>query len=55
MYLLDIASGPLYTVLDGKFLLITAVVFAVIWVAIRLILGIIGKTAAFENEKKDDE
>lgn len=55
MYLLDIASAPLYTVFNGKFILITALVFAAVWVAIRLILGILEKTSASENEKKDDE
>ena len=55
MYLHDIASAPLYTVFNGKFILITALVFAAVWVAIRLILGILGKTSASENEKKGDE
>ena len=55
MYLLDIASAPLYTVFGGSFLLIAAVVFAVVWVAIRLILGIIGKNSVSESEKKEDE
>ena len=49
MYLLDIASAPLYTVFGGSFLLIAAVVFAVVWVAIRLILGIIGKNSVSER------
>ena len=55
MYLLDIASAPLYTVFNGKFILITALVFAAVWVAIRLILGILEKTSVSESEKKDDE
>ena len=52
MYLLDIASAPLYTVFGGSFLLIAAVVFAVVWVAARLILGIIGKNSVSESEKR---
>ena len=55
MHLLDIASAPLYTVFNGKFILITALVFAAVWVAIRLILGIIGKNSVSESEKKDDK
>ena len=55
MHLLDIASAPLYTVFGGSFLLIAALVFAAVWVAIRLILGILEKTSASENEKKNDE
>ena len=55
MYLLDIASAPLYTVFGGSFLLIAAVVLAVVWVAIKLVLEILGRNSAFENEEKDDE
>ena len=55
MQLLDVAGGPLYSVIDGSFILIVALVFGLVWVGIKLVLEIIGKTSPSENKEKDDE
>jgi hypothetical protein len=55
MQLLDVAGGPLYSVIDGSFILIGILVFGLVWVGIKLVLEIIGKTSPSENKEKDDE
>ena len=55
MQLLHVAGGPLYSVIDGSFIFIVALVFGLVWVGIKLVLEIIGKTSVSESEKKDDE
>ncbi|MBR2639966.1 MAG: hypothetical protein IKL57_02635 [Oscillospiraceae bacterium] len=43
MYLLDVAAGPMYAVIGGTFLLIAAVIAAVVFLAVWLIKKAIKK------------
>ncbi|MBR3952618.1 MAG: hypothetical protein IKJ82_03260 [Oscillospiraceae bacterium] len=49
MYLLDVAAGPMYAVIGGTFLLIAAVIAAVVFLAVWLIKKAIKKNRGDEK------
>ncbi|MBR2042601.1 MAG: hypothetical protein IJ945_09570 [Oscillospiraceae bacterium] len=49
MYLLDVATGPMYAVIGGTFLLIAAVIAAVVFLAVWLIKKAIKKNRGDEK------
>ena len=49
MYLLDVAAGPMYAAIGGTFLLIAAVIAAVVFLAVWLIKKAIKKNRGDEK------